>query len=114
MSSVQNPLLGMYANMAMEFSRKLFDEMSDRDVIAWSVMISGYVKSDKAHVGLGIFREVIIIQKGSRWPNGVSWNSVLSGLVYNGKHSEAINLFKSMRKYKTGTEAVTFVNLLQV
>ncbi|KAK9052089.1 hypothetical protein SSX86_028717 [Deinandra increscens subsp. villosa] len=178
-SSVQNSVLCMYANLEMEYAQKLFDEMSNRDVIAWSVMISGYVKSDKAHVALGIFREMMlsnfrrevdgqtvvsalkacanlkdhiagrtlhgfILHKGfdndlfignslidmyAKWNdldsvlqawkdmpirNSVSWNSFLSGLVCNGKHSEAINLFSSMQKSEIEPDAVTLVNLLQV
>ncbi|KAJ0667052.1 putative tetratricopeptide-like helical domain superfamily [Helianthus annuus] len=177
-SSVQNALLGMYANMAVEFAQKLFDEMPDRDVIAWSVMISGYVRSDNARFGLGIFREMLsqfgkevdgqtvvsalkactnlknyvtgralhgfVVRKGfygdlfvgnsfidmyskcndpdaafQAWndmplKNSVSWNSLLSGLVCNGKHSEAINLFMSMQKSEIEPDAVTLVNLLQL
>ncbi|KAI3714198.1 hypothetical protein L1987_72794 [Smallanthus sonchifolius] len=177
-SSVRNSLMLMYASMAMEFAQKVFDEMSDRDVIAWSVMISGYVRSGKSHVALAVFKEMIsqfktevdgktvvsalkactslknritgrtlhgfILRKGfhhdmfignslidmyskcnnpdsafQAWKdmpirNIVSWNSLLSGLVCNGKHSEAINLFDSMQKSKIEPDAVTLVNLLQV
>ncbi|XP_024995018.1 pentatricopeptide repeat-containing protein At2g17210 [Cynara cardunculus var. scolymus] len=58
-SSVQNSLLSMYADMAMEFARKLFDEMSNRDMITWSIMISGYVKDNESCVALGVFREML-------------------------------------------------------
>lgn len=176
-SSVQNSLLSMYADMAMEFAQNLFDQMSNRDVIAWSVMISGYVKSNKACVALGVFKEMLSefgskidghtivsvlkactnlndlitgrtlhgfgIQKGfdfdlflgnslvdmyskcndpdsalQAWKdmpikNIVSWNSLLSGLVCNEKHSEAISLFNSMQKAGIEPDGVTLVNLLQ-
>ncbi|XP_076884413.1 pentatricopeptide repeat-containing protein At2g17210-like [Bidens hawaiensis] len=176
--SLRNSLLGVYANMAIEYAHKLFDEMSERDVVAWSVMISAYVKGDQALVALRIFKEMLsqfnteldaqtvvsalkactdlkndiigrtlhgfVVRKGflndlfignslidmyskcnnpgsafQAWKdmplnNIVSWNSLLSGLVCNGKYSEAINLFKSMQKSKTDPDAVTLVNLLQV
>lgn len=176
--SVGNAVLCMYADMGMEFARKVFDEMCDKDVVAWSVMVSGYVKSNEARVGLGIFKEMVlelssevdgqtivsvlkactdlkdvimgrmlhgfVLRKGfdcdlflgnslvdmyskcndpdsalQAWKdmplkNIVSWNSILSGLVFNEKHSEALDLFSSMKTAGIEPDAVTLVNILQL
>ncbi|KAL2239196.1 UNVERIFIED_CONTAM: Pentatricopeptide repeat-containing protein, chloroplastic/mitochondrial [Sesamum indicum] len=41
---VNNTLLTMYGGCgAVEFSRRLFDEMCERDVVSWSSMIAAYV-----------------------------------------------------------------------
>lgn len=58
-SPVQNSLLCMYADMGMDFAHKLFDEMPERDVIAWSVMIGNYVQNKQARGALQLFRQML-------------------------------------------------------
>lgn len=58
-SSVQNSLLSLYADSGIELARKLFDEMCERDVISWSVMIGGYAQREEAYVALVLFREMV-------------------------------------------------------
>lgn len=53
-SSVQNWLLSLYAEDEWESAHKLIDEMSERDVICWSVMIGGYVYCKKAQIGMKV------------------------------------------------------------
>ncbi|XP_052180844.1 pentatricopeptide repeat-containing protein At2g17210 [Diospyros lotus] len=176
-ASVQNSLLSMYADIEMESAGKLFDEMSYRDLISWSVMIGGYLQSEEAEVAFGLFREIVtrnefevdeqlmvnvikacvhlgelsigrlvhgfvilrafnydpfvgnsLIDMYSKchdtesalkafmetpsW-NIVSWNSLLSGFVSDGKYSEAQMVFDSMQKAGAEADEVTLVNLLQ-
>lgn len=177
-NSVQNSLLNFYSEFGMELARELFDEMSDRDVISWSVMIAGFVASEESTLALELFKEmisdwgiradeqiVVSVLKGcsrlrdikmgtlvhgfvtSRglghdlfvdnslidmyskcndmdsalrafWEmpikNIVSWNSLLSGLVHNGNHADALLLFDSMVNAGAEADEVTLVNLLQV
>ena len=56
--SVQNSLLSMYADNDMERAEELFDEMCERDVISWSVMIGGYVQTGEAQMALQLFLEM--------------------------------------------------------
>ncbi|CDP20810.1 unnamed protein product [Coffea canephora] len=58
-SSVQNSLLCMYADIRMELARKLFNEMHHRDVISWSVIIGWYVQNGEARVALEFFRQMV-------------------------------------------------------
>ncbi|KDP42037.1 hypothetical protein JCGZ_03100 [Jatropha curcas] len=74
-SSIQNSLLCMYADVDMECARNLFDEMPDRDVISWSVMIGGYVQSLEPQIGFQMFQEML--QLGKTEPDGVIMVSVL-------------------------------------
>ncbi|KAJ4715847.1 putative Pentatricopeptide repeat-containing protein [Melia azedarach] len=176
--SVQNSLLSMYVNTDMECARKMFDEMCERDVVSWSVMIGGYVRSEEAFSGLQLFREMVsdvrnkpdgltlvsilkgctilrdlsmgrllhgfAIRRGldcdlfvgnslidmyckfndadstskvfNEMPqkNKVSWNSALSGLVFNERYSEALSLLYAMRKEVSGVDEITLVNILQL
>ncbi|KAJ8765013.1 hypothetical protein K2173_010485 [Erythroxylum novogranatense] len=76
-SSVQNSLLGAYVDAGMQFARQLFDEMRVKDVIAWSVLINGYVQREESQVGLAVFREMVMLP--SIKPDGVTIVSVLKG-----------------------------------
>ncbi|KAL6011945.1 hypothetical protein ACLOJK_002411 [Asimina triloba] len=56
---IQNSLLSMYVRLyCVESAWKLFDEMSDRDAISWSVMISAHAKSGEAKTSLWLFLEM--------------------------------------------------------
>lgn len=57
--SVQNSLLSLYADSDMWSAQKLFDEMPERDVISWSVMISGYAWSEGPGIGLELFKDML-------------------------------------------------------
>ncbi|KDP32344.1 hypothetical protein JCGZ_13269 [Jatropha curcas] len=53
---VCNSLIDMYAQFGLiDVMKKLFDEMPDRDVITWNVMISGYVKCRKFEDAIDVF-----------------------------------------------------------
>ncbi|KAK4772196.1 hypothetical protein SAY86_013971 [Trapa natans] len=73
--SIKNSLLGMYADTDMRRAKQLFDEMPERDVIAWSVIIGGYVNSEEPQMGLTIFRKMV--SEGHTHPDEVTLVSVL-------------------------------------
>ncbi|EEF33027.1 pentatricopeptide repeat-containing protein At1g31430 [Ricinus communis] len=53
---VRNSLIDMYAQLALtDVMKMLFDEMPDRDVISWNVMISGYVKCRRFEDAINVF-----------------------------------------------------------
>ncbi|XP_050231389.1 pentatricopeptide repeat-containing protein At2g17210 isoform X1 [Mercurialis annua] len=57
--SIQNSFLCFYVDIDMGYARNLFDEMPEKDVISWSVMISGYVHSLEAQGGLQMFQKML-------------------------------------------------------
>ncbi|XP_062081536.1 pentatricopeptide repeat-containing protein At2g17210 [Humulus lupulus] len=73
--SVRNSLLSMYAGVDMISAHNMFDEMLDRDVISWSVMIGGYVHSGEAQIGVQMF--LIMTSEGGTVPDEVTMVSVL-------------------------------------
>ncbi|KAJ0076929.1 hypothetical protein Patl1_35727 [Pistacia atlantica] len=75
--SVQNSLLRMYVDVDMVCARRLFDEMSEKDVISWSVVIVGYVLSKDASSGLQLFQKMVSDARIE--PDGVTAVSVLKG-----------------------------------
>ncbi|GAB2214470.1 hypothetical protein Drorol1_Dr00018819 [Drosera rotundifolia] len=57
---VGTALLSMYGELdCLGDARKVFDEMSARDIVAWSSMVSCLVKNGEAVEGLDLFREMV-------------------------------------------------------
>ena len=45
----------------VDVARKLFDELSDRDVISWNSMISGYVANGFSEKGVELFKKMLYL-----------------------------------------------------
>ncbi|XP_022987625.1 pentatricopeptide repeat-containing protein At1g08070, chloroplastic [Cucurbita maxima] len=55
-----NALIDMYSKCgALQTARELFDEMPERDVISWNVMIGGYTHMCSYKEALALFREML-------------------------------------------------------
>lgn len=79
---VQTSLLNFYTKCeAVELGRKVFDEMSDKNVVAWSAMIGGYARVGKVNESLEVFRAM---QKGGVEPDEVTMVSVISACAMAG------------------------------
>lgn len=59
LTSVQNSILSMYVDIGMVFARKLFDEVHDKDVISWTVMIGGYTQIGESLFALELFKQMV-------------------------------------------------------
>ncbi|KAH6772137.1 hypothetical protein C2S51_010541 [Perilla frutescens var. frutescens] len=79
---VQTSLLNFYTKCEeVELGRKVFDEMSERNVVAWSAMIGGYARLGKVNEALELFREM---QKSGVEPDEVTMVSVISACAMAG------------------------------
>ncbi|WJZ88489.1 hypothetical protein VitviT2T_007783 [Vitis vinifera] len=73
---VGNTLLRMYANLnAVGLARRVFNEMTVRDVVSWSSMIAGYVACNCQADALMVFRHMMLANEK---PNSVTLVSLLS------------------------------------
>ncbi|KAI6673704.1 hypothetical protein NL676_001610 [Syzygium grande] len=102
-------------------ARKVFDEMGVRDEIAWTTLISAYIKCgfieearelfDRAdakrnvvtwtamlggYVKLGRIREAETLFDEMPHRNAVSWNTMIDGYAQNDQVDSALKLFESM------------------
>ncbi|XP_023758589.1 pentatricopeptide repeat-containing protein At1g08070, chloroplastic [Lactuca sativa] len=69
-------LVDMYAKCGhVDKARSLFNQMSHKDVVAWSAMISGYNQTNRCKEALSLFHDM---QKANIEPNEVTMVSVLS------------------------------------
>ncbi|CAI9259560.1 unnamed protein product [Lactuca saligna] len=75
-SFLQSSLINFYAKCEdIKCARKVFDEIPDRNMIAWSTMIGGYAKLDMFNEALAVFGDM---QKAGVVPDELTMASVVS------------------------------------
>lgn len=73
---VNNTLLTMYGRCGViGYSRKVFDEMIERDVVAWSSMIAAYVGCNRTWDSLMVFKDIMMVNGK---PNSVTLVSLIT------------------------------------
>ncbi|XP_065878086.1 pentatricopeptide repeat-containing protein At1g33350 [Euphorbia lathyris] len=97
---VQTALVDSYSRRSSSdigCARKVFDEMSEKNVVSWTAMISGYTRLGEIGHALSLFD-----QMPER--DVPSWNAVIAGCTQNGMFSEAISLFRKMIYFSQADE----------
>ncbi|KAK9152368.1 hypothetical protein Syun_010677 [Stephania yunnanensis] len=103
---LNNTIVHMYAcGSAMDDARKLFDEMPERDVVTWNIMITQLTKRG----GIGEAQELfdVMPERSVR-----SWTAMIAGYVQCGEAKKAIELFKMMEEVGERGNEVTAVAVL--
>lgn len=90
---VQTALLNAYSRYGVDIAlaRKMFDEMSERNVVSWTAMISGYTRVGEVGHAVLLFEEMPESIRDTPF-----WNSIIAGCMQNGLFSEAIEFFRRM------------------
>uniref|UniRef100_M4EGT3 Pentatricopeptide repeat-containing protein n=2 Tax=Brassica campestris TaxID=3711 RepID=M4EGT3_BRACM len=88
---VQTALLHAYASSVshIPLARQVFDEMSERNVVSWTALLSGYARSGDISNAVALFDEM-------PERDVPSWNAILAACTQNGLFVEAISLFGKM------------------
>uniref|UniRef100_A0A7C9EMM9 Uncharacterized protein n=1 Tax=Opuntia streptacantha TaxID=393608 RepID=A0A7C9EMM9_OPUST len=87
---VQTALQDFYAKLGdMKAARKVFDEMSVKNVVSWNSMLAGYLKSGDLAMARQFFDDIPV-------KDIVSWNSMISGYARSGDMDMALSLFQMM------------------
>eukprot|EP01018_Ginkgo_biloba_P036700 Gb_40432 [translate_table: standard] len=93
---VGTALIDMYAKCgSVETARRLFDLMSERDVVSWSAMIAGYGMHGYGEDALALFSQM---QQAGMKPNSITFVSVLSACSHAGLVDEGWQYFDCMIK----------------
>ncbi|XP_017974316.1 PREDICTED: pentatricopeptide repeat-containing protein At1g25360 isoform X2 [Theobroma cacao] len=105
-TSVLNALVSVYVNCTLMFeARKLFDEMSEKDELSWTTMVTGYVKNDE----LDAARELV---DGMNEKLAVAWNAMISGYVHHGRYEEALDMFRKMYFMGIKMDEFTYTSII--
>ncbi|KAK9123087.1 hypothetical protein Sjap_012689 [Stephania japonica] len=103
---VLNALVDMYSKCGrLDFSRKVFDEMPERDVASWTCIISGYSQGGKFEESLLLLGQM---KAQGFEPNEFTWNSVLTGYAQSGDCNRAFEIFCTMRNEGLRPDLVTW------
>ncbi|XWS59134.1 hypothetical protein CRYUN_Cryun08bG0096100 [Craigia yunnanensis] len=90
---VQNGLVNFYAKCEdIGLAEKVFDEIPERNLVAWSTMISGYALMGLVNEAFGAFREMQML---GVVPDKVTMMSVISACAASG----ALNIGRSIHVY---------------
>ncbi|XP_057484513.1 pentatricopeptide repeat-containing protein At5g06540-like [Actinidia eriantha] len=93
---VQNSLLNLYASgRQMDLCRKVFDEMPHRDVVSWTVMITGFREAGKFDDALTAFEQM---QFAGVSPNEVTMVNALTACSNTGALDVGIRIHDFIRR----------------
>ncbi|KAK9140005.1 hypothetical protein Scep_009686 [Stephania cephalantha] len=103
---LRNALMNMYVKFKeMGKACQLFNLMSERDVVSWTTLVSGYAGLGHLEIAIKLFD-----QMPNR--NVVAWNALITGYVSNGCFREAVLLFRDMLALGEKPDKATIVNVL--
>ncbi|XP_071703437.1 pentatricopeptide repeat-containing protein At1g20230 [Rutidosis leptorrhynchoides] len=93
-SFVQSSLVHFYLKCGrMEYACKVFDEMSDPDVVSCSALVSGYAREGHVKEARKVFGKMVDV---GIEPNLVTWNGLVAGFNQSGCYMDAVNVFQEM------------------
>ncbi|MCL7025447.1 hypothetical protein MKW94_018372 [Papaver nudicaule] len=107
---VSSALVNMYANCAsIRNSELVFENMSQRDIVSWNVILSSQFSNGECDKALSFFQQMI--NEGVQL-DSASWNSMISGCVQNGRPREALKLFVRMQDLGFNPNNITVASVL--
>ncbi|MQL83914.1 hypothetical protein Taro_016412 [Colocasia esculenta] len=90
-----NVLLDMYAKCgSLEGSRRVFEEMGEKNLVSWTALVSAMGIHGRAHDALTTFERMVA---DGFWPDHVSCVAVLSACRHGGLSEEGMGLFNRMK-----------------
>lgn len=93
---IDTALTDMYAKCGdLEMARRVFDSMSDRNVVSWSAIISGYGMHGEVETAISLFKQMV--GSGIK-PNEITFMNVLFACSHAGYVKEGKSYFRSMMK----------------
>ncbi|PIA52924.1 hypothetical protein AQUCO_01000646v1 [Aquilegia coerulea] len=75
-------------------ARYVFERLPDKDVVAWSSMVSSYALHGEAENALSIFREMELARV---WPDEIAFLGVFKACAHGGLADEALRYFARMQ-----------------
>ncbi|KAJ8771707.1 hypothetical protein K2173_026884 [Erythroxylum novogranatense] len=105
---VSSSLIGMYAKCGkVGNARRIFDQISSRDLICWTSMVSAYAMTGGTREARELFNKM-------PERNVVSWNAMLAGYTRNLQWEEALDFVLLMCRTAKPMDSVTLGLVLNV
>lgn len=100
---ISNHVLNMYAKCGyISLARRLFDEMSERNLVSWSAMVSGYDQCGEHWVALDLFSKMQLSRNEYIFASAISACASLAALELGQQiHAQVV---------KYGCESISFVS----
>ncbi|KAG6514951.1 pentatricopeptide repeat-containing protein At4g21065-like [Zingiber officinale] len=103
---VANSLVYMYVQLdCIDDAVTVFRSIDMKDVVSWTTIIGGLVKSRFVDDARKLFNEMPV-------RNVVSWTSLIAGYAKDGRASEAVGVFKEMMSENVEPDTVAMVAVL--
>ncbi|CAL5048495.1 unnamed protein product [Urochloa decumbens] len=103
---VANALLDMYTkNGCLEEAEKMFEQMVERNIISWTILVSGYALAGQLDKARALFYQCT--EKDL-----ILWTAMINACVQHGSFEEALSLFRDMQLQQVEPDRFTVVTLL--
>ncbi|KAH7521261.1 hypothetical protein FEM48_Zijuj07G0014300 [Ziziphus jujuba var. spinosa] len=90
-------------------AHKLFDGLSQRDMVIWSALIAGYSRLGCVDEAKVLFYEM---RNAGLEHNTVSWNGMITGFNHSGLYSKATSMFQKMHLEGFQPDSATISSVL--
>ena len=91
-----NALVNMYVKCGnITKAQKLLQELPERDVVSWNIIIAGYAQQGQAHDALNCFKHM---RGEGIFPNSVTFVCILNACSHSGLSDDAEMFFGSMSR----------------
>ncbi|GMI64510.1 mitochondrial editing factor 18 [Hibiscus trionum] len=105
---VSTNLLHMYCVCgSLKDGRDLFNEMPEKNVVSWNVMLNGYAKAGNVELARELFEKIPVKEK-----DVVSWGTMIDAYVQVDWLSEALIMFCAMSRDGVEASDVMIVHLV--
>ncbi|XP_057977214.1 pentatricopeptide repeat-containing protein At1g20230-like [Malania oleifera] len=92
---VCSALVSMYAScLGIRQAQLIFDNMAQRDVVLWNVIMTAYFSNKECEKALSLFHRMRSERVNL---NYASWNAIIGGCVQNGRTEQALEMLGHMQ-----------------
>lgn len=111
-AQVENALIDMYIKCGcLKYAHNIFQNMSQRNLVTWNSVISGYGSHGECIKAIGLFNEM---RRLGFKPDDVTFLSLVSSCNHSGLLNEGLGLFQLMKDFKIEPRMEHYVNIVDL